>query len=299
MRHDHLKRELELLLLLAQNRQYTVDEVCEKLEISRRSFYYYIDFFEQADFRVEKIGRLYSLDRNSWFFKRLFDQVQLTEDEVMLMRQLIENAGMDSGRLKALHRRLDRFYDFKILEDEALQRRTTEMRGLIYEAIKNRRMIWIMGYSSPNSHSVKNRLVEPFLFMNNNKDVRCYELESGINKTFRLSRMNGVEVLDRPWSNEEKHRRAYVDLFSFSGESVNRVSLLMGQLSHNVMMEEYPESAPYFKKQDDGRWLLQLEVCSYLGIGRFVLGLYDDIEILGDEGMKEYVTKKLQTWSNR
>lgn len=298
MRHDHLKRELDLMLLLAQNRELTVDEICQRVEISRRSFYYYIEFFEQTGFVVEKNGRIYSLSRDSWFFRRLFDLVQLTEEEVMMVRQLMENAGMEKDQLKALHRKLDRLYDFKILGDEALQRKTLTLKDKICDAVKTKKMVWLKGYSSPSSHSVRDRLVEPFMFLNNEKDVRCYEIGTGMNKTFRLSRMDDVEVLDRPWKFEDKHRNAHVDLFAFSGDEVMQIKLLMGQLSHSVMTEEYPESVPCFTKQEDGRWLLEVEVCSYLGIGRFVLGLYDDIEILGDDGLKEYVTKKLQTWSS-
>lgn len=297
MRHDHLKRELDLLLLLTQNRQYRVEEICEKTGISRRSFYYYIEFFEQAGFKVDKNGRFYSLNRSSRFFNKLYDLVQLTEDEVVLMRQLIENAGMQSNRLRSLYRRLDRFYDFKILEDESLQRKVMTMRGTIYEAVKTHSMVKIIGYSSPSSHSVKTRLVEPFMFLNNNKDVRCYELSSAMNKTFRISRMEDVELLDIPWKYEARHRQAYIDLFAFSGEQTMKITLVMGQLAHNVMMEEYPESAACFVRRDDGRWRFETDVCSYLGIGRFVLGLYDDISVEGDEGFREYIAAKLRAWT--
>lgn len=298
MRHDHLKRELDLILLLTQNRWYRIEEICDRIGISRRSFYYYIEFFEQAGFKVEKSGRYYSLNRSSDFFKRLYDLVQLTEDEVALMRQLIDNAGLQGNRLRSLYRRLDCFYDFKILEDEALQRKVMAMRGTIYEAIKNRCMVRISGYSSPNSHTVRPRLVEPFMFLNNNNDVRCYEISSSINKTFRISRMDGVELLERPWEHEARHRQVYIDLFSFSGEKTMKVTLSMGQLSHNVMLEEYPESAACFAEQENGRWKFETDVCSYLGIGRFVLGLYDDIKIEGDDGFKEYITAKLRSWTD-
>lgn len=298
MRHDHLKRELDLILLLTQNRRYRIEEICDRIGISRRSFYYYIEFFEQAGFKVEKSGRYYSLNRSSDFFKRLYDLVQLTEDEVALMRQLIDNAGLQGNRLRSLYRHLDCFYDFKILEDEALQRKVMAMRGTIYEAIKNRCMVRISGYSSPNSHTVRPRLVEPFMFLNNNNDVRCYEISSSINKTFRISRMDGVELLDRPWEHEARHRQVYIDLFSFSGEKTMKVTLSMGQLSHNVMLEEYPESAACFAEQENGRWKFETDVCSYLGIGRFVLGLYDDIKIEGDDGFKEYITAKLRSWTD-
>lgn len=299
MRHDHLARELDLIVLLAQNRQYKADEICQKLGISRRSFYYYIDFFRFAGFKVEKHGTYYSLSRTSKFFTKLFDLVQLTEDEALLMRQLIENAGMESGRLRSLHQKLDKFYDFKILEDEALHRKTMAIRSMLYEAVKMKQCVEIVGYSSPNSHSVRNRLVEPFMFLNNNKDIRAYEHGSGINKTFRLSRMQDVVVQERHWEHEERHRMAFMDLFSFSGERKMRVMLLMGQLSHNVMLEEYPDSATCFERQSDGRWLFTADVCSYLGIGRFVLGLYDDIEVLSDDGFREYLRGKLQAFSSR
>lgn len=297
MRHDHLKRELELILMLAQNRQYRVEEICDRLGISRRNFYYYMEFFSQSGFKVERNNGRYSLNRTSKFFTKLYELVQFTDDEVLLMRQLIENAGMESGRLRSLHRRLDNFFDFKILENEALHRKTMSIRNTIYEAIKLRRMVMIGGYSSPNSHTVKSRLVEPFQFMNNNKDVRCYEPASKSNKTFRLSRMDNVEMLDREWEGQVYHRQAFTDLFAFSGETVTVVSMLMGQLSHNVMLEEYPESAPCFALQEDGRWLFTARMCSYLGIGRFVLGLYDDIEIVEDDGLREYVTGKIMAWN--
>lgn len=298
MRHDHLKRELDLMLLLAQNRAYDVDRLCTEVGISRRSFYYFIDFFKLAGFKVEKHGRYYSIDRSSKFFERLFDIIQFTEDEALLMRQLIENAGTAAPRLKSLHQKLDRFYDFKILEDEKLQRKTTAIRTRLYEAIKRRQKVRIVGYSSPSSHSVKDRVVEPFLFLNNNRDVRCYEDSSGVNKTFRLSRMEDVEMLDQEWEHEQHHRQAYTDLFSFSGEVTMHVTMTMGQLSHNVMLEEYPESAASFVQQEDGRWYFAVDVCSYLGIGRFVLGLYDDIEIIGDDGFRNYIANKIAGWAS-
>ena len=67
MRHDHLKRELELIILLTQNRMYSAEEICDMTGISRRSFYYYIEFFEQAGFKVEKRRGKYFHSRNITF----------------------------------------------------------------------------------------------------------------------------------------------------------------------------------------------------------------------------------------
>lgn len=292
MRHDHLKKELDLLLFLSQNRGYTFEEICEKCKISSRSLYYYIEFFRQAGFIVEKSGRYYSISRNSEFFTKLYDIVQFTDDEAVLMRDLLDNHPSKTIRMKALKAKLERFYDFKILENEAVQQRYSRVMQRLHEAVKYHKMVRILNYSSPNSHSVKDRVVEPFLFLNNNNDIRCYEYSSKKNKTFRISRMQGVEVLDTEWTHEDMHKAVYTDLFMFSGEERYPITLVLGQLSRNVMLEEYPNSAPCMAERPDGKWLFQTTVCSYLGIGRFVMGLLEDIEVQGDEGFIQYLKDK-------
>lgn len=299
MRHDHLKRELDLLLLLTQNRQYTTAEICRRTGISMRSFYYYIEFFEQAGFRVERHGGKYCIDRSSWFFTQLYDLIQFTEDEALLMRQLLENASDDTPRLRDLHAKFDRFYDFKILADERLRRRMTHIRSTLYDAVKTHRVVEIRGYSSPSSHTVSDRRVEPFQFLSYNNDIRCYEIATGKNKTFRLSRMEAVVKTDETWMHEDRHKQVFSDMFAFTGEKVMHVTLVMGQLSHNVMTEEYPDSASSFTQLADGSWHFETDVCSYLGVGRFIIGLYDDITIVGDDGLRQYVNGKIQLWAQK
>lgn len=294
MRHDQLRKELEIITLLSQNRSYTIDEICEKTGVSRRTMYYYFDFFRSAGFEVEKHDQYFSLSRNSEFFNTLFEILQFTFDEAVIIRNLLESSTMRNDKMKAVLRKLENFYDFESSENDASVQRVTRSMQRVREAIKKRRLMKIIGYSSANSHSVKDRIVEPFLFMNNCNDVRCYEIESGKNKTFRLSRMQGVEVLEEPWSHVEEHRKMYTDLFNFSSEERMIVTLHLGQLSHSLMLEEYPLSAPCFAEMGNNKWLFRTEVCSYLGIGRFVLGLYDDIEVIGDEGFKEYLKGKIK-----
>ncbi len=296
MRHDHLKRELELMLLLAQNNRSTVKDLCDELGISRRSFYYFITFFKEAGFIVKKNGSYFRLDRTSPFFQRLLDATELTESDVLLVRQLLDDTPPDNARLRALRVKLDRLYDFNILQNEGLGERTEMMRRLIYDAIKHERRVEIIDYSSPHSHSVSNREVEPFAFMNNNREVACYELSTGKNKTFRLSRMGDVQIKPMEWQFRERHHRPQVDVFGFSGDELMNVTLLMGQLSHNVMVEEYPATETLFTRDVDGRWLLKVQVCSFLGLGRFVMGLYDDIEIVGSDGFRQYINAKVERW---
>jgi hypothetical protein len=39
-----------------------------------------------------------------------------------------------------------------------------------------------------------------------------------------------------------------------------------------------------------------MDVCAYRGIGRFVLGLYDDIEVLGSPDFIDYLKEKIHSF---
>ena len=136
-----------------------------------------------------------------------------------------------------------------------------------------KKMVTLHGYSSPHSHSISDRIVEPFLLFNEGLDVRCYEVKTRMNKTFKTSRMKSVEIIDVPWVHEDLHKEIFTDLFGFSGEERIPVRLRLGQLAFNILLEEHPDSEPCITREDDTYWLLDTDVVSLLGIGRFVMGL--------------------------
>lgn len=292
MRHNQLERELELMLLMTENRGYTVDQLCERVGISRRNLYYYIDFFRQAGFVVEKRGAAYSLDKSSPFFARLFPAVHFTEDEAIALRRLIDRAGADSLQLRHLRRKLDRLYDLRILDDVELREQAGRNVSVLYEAIKQKNKVVLHNYSSPHSNTVASRVVEPFALMGGNEEVRCYEVSTGMNKTFKVARMERVEMLLDPWEHEAEHRQMFTDIFMFSGEELLPVELRLDRLAYSLLTEEYPRSAAYITPDGDRRWLLRMGVCSYMGIGRFVLGLFENVEVLGGEGFAAYMEGK-------
>lgn len=294
MRHDKLERELQLILLLTENHNYSVSELCDKIGISRRNLYYYLEFFRDCGFNVVKNGTFYKIDRDSPFFSHLFNRVSFTEEEAVLVRRALDKAEKGNPLTVSVKSKLARFYDFDILPDEELREQTVQNIRTLYDAIKTRHQVVLTGYASPHSKTVRDRFVEPFLLMHNNNEVRCYEPASGMNKTFKLSRMQGVRMLDSEWAYEKKHRQMFTDVFMFSGEELLPVEMSLGTLAYNVLKEEYPHASRYVTDDGHGRHLLHMDVCSYAGIGRFVLGLYDDIEVTGGEGFRQYLDRKIR-----
>lgn len=297
MRHDKLQRELDLLLLLVENHNYTALDLCERLNITRRNLYYYLNFFRSAGFEIIKSGYFYRLDRSSSFFRKLHESIDFTEDEAIFLRQLLQGANHNHPLVQRIEHKLDRFYDLRILTDEKLQVQRAQNISVIYEAIKLKQVIKICNYSSPSSHSIGDRVIEPFQFLNNNADVRGFELSSGKNKTYKVARMEKVELIDLLWSHEAEHREVFTDIFLFSGEQTFPIKLRLGQLAYSLLKEEYPPATAFLTPDDEKHWLLQLDVCDYRGIGRFVLGLWEDIEVLGDDGFKSFLQEKISKMS--
>jgi len=293
MRNDKLGRELYLLVLLTENHTLTLDMLCGKVGISRRSLYYYLEFFRDSGFDVYKRGNVYCIDRGSPFFGRIVERVSFTDDEAVIMRRLLDKVGGNNAVAANLRRKLDRFYDFDIIDSDEMREQTAHNISVLHEAIKTRRQVLLRNYSSPHSNTCRDRLVEPFMLMNGNNEVRCHEPASGMNKTFKVARMEDVVTLAQEWQHEPEHRRMYTDIFMFSGEELLPVSLSLGTLAYNVLKEEYPAAVRYITPCGSMRWRLDLSVCSHAGIGRFVLGLFEDIEVLGDDAFREYLRRRI------
>lgn len=292
MRLNKYGRELDLLILLTDNGNHTVQELADRLGVTRRALYYYLEYLRDSGFEVIRTGSNYRIDRSSPFFKRLHENIALSPEEALYLHRLLASTEKNDPVARNARMKLERFYHLEELSSPQRQQQIDRNIQTLKDAMTQRKVAVLKDYSSPHSRTVADRYVEPFLMMNNNMDVRCHEIKSHTNKTYRVARMGSVEILDIDWMCEEQHKAVYTDLFMFSGEERMPVSLRMGQLAHNLMLEEHPDSSLCFTADGPGHWLFKTEVVSYLGIGRFVLGLYEDIEVLGDDNFKKYILEK-------
>ena len=294
MELEKFKRQLRLIEMLTMNTSWTVDHILERLDLSKRSFYRYLDCFKSAGFIVDKDGPYYSLNHRSPFFSQITDKTHFTDDEAITIGKLLTKVPDSSPQIRHLRSKLSTLYDFNVLAEHDVDQRIAKNRTALFEAIQTERLAVLCQYSSPHSGQVSDRIVEPYLFLSDNSEVRCYETASGQNKTFKIGRAEEVKVLDMLWSDKDKHLPFYTDLFHFSGESRFPVSLLLGSLSSSLLLEEYPAAERDMEKQEDGRWLLHTYVCSFKGIARFVMGLLDDIELVDSPDFREYLSARIE-----
>ena len=293
MELEKFARQLRLMAMLTQNRTLTVDEIGEKLNMNRRSVYRYIDAFKNLGFVVKKAGTKYSLDSSSPFFREITNGIHFTEDEALTINQVLNSVYDNSSQVRHLREKLSVLYDTDVLAKHGIDYKVAQNISTLYKAIREERVVVLMGYNSVSSGKVANRYVEPYMFLNQNNEVRCYEISTNTNKTFKVARIEEVKIVDLLWSHKSNHLPFYSDMFGFTGDHQMPVSLALGKLATCVLLEEYPDVQYQLTPLDDGRQRFDTLVCSYIGIGRFVLGLYDDIEILNSPDFSSYMDKRI------
>ena len=295
MRMGKYGHELKLILLMTENKSYTALQLAEKLETTRRNLYNYFEYLHFSGFNVIKSGTTYRLDRSSPWLRKLGANVTLNRDEAVYMLRLLDDNTKHDTYAQTIRQKLIRQYNIGDVRRAGDLDSINECADRLRFAMEQKVCVVIHDYSSPHSNSVSDRVVEPFLFMNDGLDVRCHEINSHINKTFKLSRMGSIELTDVPWINEKQHKEVFTDIFMFSGEQKLPVTIRLDRLSRNLLLEEYPASAPCITPDADGQhWTFSASVASYLGIGRFVLGLKRHITVLGNDAFCKYIDDEIE-----
>ena len=279
------------------NVNYTVDDLAERLDTSYRSIYRYIETFKRAGFVVHKLeGGVYKLGKESRYFKDISQLVHFTDEEAHIVNQLIEGLD-DTNTLKQnLRKKLVTVYNCTAMASSIVKGRNAQNVNRLQEAIEEHRSVVLVDYASSNTGVARNRVVEPFGFTTNYVQVWCYEPESAQNKLFKIARIGAVEVLDQEWQCAEYHKSGYIDVFRMTGFEQHRVCLRLGMLAYNLLVEEYPLAERDITATEDGAWILDTRVCNYKGVGRFVLGLLDDVTIVDSPEFESYICSILEQY---
>ena len=274
--------------MLTANTTYNVDQLAEKLDMSRRTIYRYIDTFREAGFVIKKTGDCIRLDKESPHFRDISQLVHFTEEEAHILKSAIENID-DTNLLKQnLKKKLYSVYDNKNLADTVVRGKNAPNIHTLIEAIEERQQVVLHGYRSGHGGVVRDRRVEPFGFTTNYVEVWCYDLDSDTCKLFKTARIGSVEKAGE-WAHETAHETGFIDVFRMHGARSFRVRLELGMLSYNLLCEEYPLAERDVTALDGERWLLDTEVANMAGVGRFVVGLLDDIRIVDAPELKAYI----------
>ena len=278
--------------LLSGNRYYSIDELAETLELSRRSIFRYFDTFKSAGFVVQHIGGgRYRMTTYNKEYTDISQLVYFSEEEAIVVSHLIENLDATNALKAGLRQKLAAVYDSTSISDYIDNKGKSEIVETLANAVKAKRQVALKDYSSAHSGKTKDYVVEPYKFTRGFVDIIAYDTAAGINKVFKISRIDTVKILSEGWQSEDRHEEKIIDSFRMSGSPVEHVRLKLSLMAKNLLTEEFPVTGAEVYQQKRS-WFWEGDVNSLEGIGRFVLGLSDEITVEEGPLLKAWLSGK-------
>lgn len=294
MDQPKVARMLRLMQLLASNVNYSIEELMDKLEMSRRTIYRYIDTFREAGFAVQKVGSsgtVYKIATLKSAHMDLSKIVYFSDEEAYVVNRLIDRLDDTNAMKQGLKRKLTAVYDAAHIASYIDRKSNSANIETLAEAIRQKKVARLKGYSSSHSGTTKDYRVEPFKFNTNYIDFWAYDLSDGQNKCFKVSRIDDVELPGESWQHEGAHVADPTDAFRMHGGEPVHVRLQLDNLAKNLLVEEYPLAEQGLSQVDAG-WLWEGDIYRLEGVGRFVLGLSDHISVLEGEPLRDFLREK-------
>ena len=291
---NKLRKMLEILLLISGNIKYTKKDLCQRFHISERTVYRYFETFRQVGFVLENKNGYYHINKNQSTCRDISELLHFSEEEAYILSKAIHSVD-DNNTIKSnLVKKLYALYDFDRVAKTIVKKEHSENVHAILKASKEKKQVILRNYVSASSSKVSDRVVEPFSFTTNYISVWCYEPSSQTNKLFKTARIGKVEITKNPWQHEEKHKDDLIDVFRISSHKKIAVKLLLNTRAVSLLTEEYPMAEEFLQPTKNNKYLFDGWVCSFEGIGRFILGLPGEIEIKKPTALKTYLAKRLK-----
>ena len=291
-----LQRTLELLLMLNCKYGRSLDYIAERLNVSPRTVYRYIGTIRNAGFVVDKKDNggktYYSINKEESNYKDISELLHFSKEEAFILSKAIHSIDQENVLKINLIKKLYSLYDFDRVAVPIIKKENSQVIHALIQAINEKRQVLLTDYQSSHSGKVSDRVVEPFSLTTNFISVWCYDTEAKANKIFKTSRIGEVQILSEKWNFENQHQEAFMDVFRISGYEKKPVKLTLSMLAKNLLVEEYPLAEKYIQRINDNSYIFESEVAGLEGIGRFTLGLIDEITIHYPESLKKYIKEK-------
>ena len=161
-------------------------------------------------------------------------------------------------------------------------------------AIQQENKVILKSYHSANSQKIDDRLVEPIAFTDNYTSICAFEETTQKNKYFNVERITDVETLEAKQEYKNLHKLDPVDVFGFTewnGEKFD-IQLRLSLRAYVILKEEYPLVIPFIKLESNkNTYLLTCTINNPKPITRFILGLSDEVDVLGSKEFLNYFSK--------
>jgi proteasome accessory factor C len=287
-------RVLRFILFLSNGYPKTREECREFLGIKDTAFYSYCNLLRDTGFDLHQKEGRYCIDYSEHDFPVLRKALGFSEEELYMLSKTIDLLEVSHGSSVSLKKKLVSFLNHDEVLENYLSKHKSEKILLLQRAIGQKKQVLLRNYSSGNSDSVRNRLVEPFEFKDDFNLLWAFDVELMQNRQFKVCRTEDIIESPLDWQYGHLHRSKPVDIFRNTGELNKNVELVLNLRAMNLLTEEYPLSERYLKKIKANKFELKAPVAKYEGPARFVMGLAENISIKGDAAFLEFIGDEMK-----
>ncbi len=270
----------------------TIRQLAQHLDTTERTIYRYFNLLEEIGFIIDQ-------DFHGRYFVHREDgespEDRFTLEEVSILRQLIQSAASGHPLKGTLLKKLAFHSEAKELPEQFLKLRVAKIFRILNEAVEAGNQVLLKSYHSANSAEITDRLVEPFQFGEGFQSIQALDTKDKQCKFFKLERIGDVVVLDKPFKYEKLHKKSSTDIFGISGRKEIWITMELSLRAYVLMREEYPLALPYLEKKNEEpkAFTFHGPVLTFKGVGRFVMGLADEVRVVGPKEFKTYLKEKL------
>ncbi|GAB2784767.1 putative DNA-binding transcriptional regulator YafY [Hymenobacter luteus] len=287
-----LLRVFTLIRLLKQGR-HTLNQLARLQDCHPRTIRRYLKLLEEVGYHIdeETQGRGYVYLFETDPEKPAF----FSAEETYVLRQAVAGLEENNPLRESLSRKLYQTSELVPLADELLDMHQARVVQQLAEALRQRCRVRLVRYQSPHSGTVRDREVEPLGFTDNYAQLNAVDVATGQTRTYKTRRIEDVTLLDIACSHAATQEQ--LDVFGLSGPAVELVELHLTARAYRLLVEEHPGARAFVlptvvNDAPDLRYVFRGEVRSYLGIGRFVLGLPTEVRVVQPATFREFLREK-------
>ena len=291
-------RLFRLILFLSNSYPKAKEDCISFLGIGDTAFYSYCNVLKDTGFDLHQKDGKYWIDYPDQDFHVLQNILHFSEEETYLLSQSIDILDAKPACSARLKQKLVSFLNQDKAVENYIQKEKSAIVQALHKAHQAKKQILLINYASGNSQTVKNRMVEPFEFKDDFNLIWAFDTGLKQNRQFKICRIENIQETLLPWEYERSHRSKPVDIFRNTGYLNQQIEFKLNLKAKNLLIEEYPLSERFLSKINNNQFLLKAMVAKYEGPGRFVLGLSEDIDLMGDEGFRDYLKIKIDKYQH-
>jgi len=285
-------RVLQLISLLKKEPAKSIRFMAGFIESTERTVYRYLDLIKELGFELERD----SYKRYYITGDRFQEFDSFTNEEVSLLNELLMSSAKDSKLKDALLKKIYFKSEMAVHGNTILNAHLGLIIQKISHAIENGNKVILKSYHSANSQKIADRLVEPISFSDNYTSICAFEIATQKNKYFNIERITEVDELSEKQEYQSLHKVDQTDVFGFTewnGEKFD-IELNLSLRAFVILKEEYPLVLPHITQTDKNKsYVLKCSINNPKPITRFILGLSNEVVIIGSEEYIEYFSRKI------